>query len=108
MVWTRFVTWLRTATSSPVRVSGPSRTNGTKPLPRRVQYWRRTRERRQQAFRTFKITASKALTLAISVLGAILISFGVWSIYAPAGYIVGGFICWMLLWSHEQDKGGRE
>lgn len=33
----------------------------------------------------------------IGVIGALLLSFGVWFIYAPAGYIAGGFLC--LVWS---------
>lgn len=79
-----------------------------KPLPKRVQWWRRTQDRRQRAYMTIKATSAKALTLAISVLGGILISYGVWTAYPPAGYVVGGIICWLLLWSHELDKGRRE
>lgn len=52
--------------------------------------------------------ARKALTLAISVLGAILISYGVLLVYVPAGYVVGGLMCWLLLWSHEQDRRRSE
>ncbi|WP_254592786.1 hypothetical protein [Pectobacterium polaris] len=33
----------------------------------------------------------------IGVIGALLLSFGVWLVYAPAGYISGGVLC--LLWS---------
>lgn len=33
----------------------------------------------------------------IGVIGALLLSFGVWLIYAPAGYVTGGVLC--LLWS---------
>ncbi|HEO9146095.1 TPA: hypothetical protein QIF63_003468 [Enterobacter asburiae] len=33
----------------------------------------------------------------VGVLGAILLSFGAWVIYHPAGYITGGILC--LLWS---------
>lgn len=79
-----------------------------KPLPRRVQWWRRTRDARQRALKTFKTQAAKLLTLAISVVGAILISYGVWLAYAPAGYVTGGILTWVLLWSHEQDKRRRE
>lgn len=78
------------------------------PLPRRVQWWHRTKNRRQTALTTFKSTASALLVLAISALGAILISFGVYQVYNPAGYVVGGMMCWVLLWSHERDKGGRQ
>ncbi|HHQ9377717.1 TPA: hypothetical protein ACSW2U_001700 [Enterobacter roggenkampii] len=37
------------------------------------------------------------LTPMIGVLGALLLSFGVWMVYHPAGYIAGGLLC--LLWS---------
>ncbi|MDA8498767.1 hypothetical protein [Citrobacter sp. Igbk 17] len=37
------------------------------------------------------------LTPLIGVLGALLLSFGAWMIYPPAGYISGGLLC--LLWS---------
>lgn len=73
-----------------------------------VAWWRRTKNQRQRAYKSFKSTASKALTLAISVLGGTLISFGVYSVYPPAGYAMGGLICWFLQWSHEQDKRRHE
>ncbi|MCS2162973.1 hypothetical protein MUU47_17965 [Scandinavium sp. H11S7] len=37
------------------------------------------------------------LTPLIGVLGALLLSFGAWMIYPPAGYISGGLLC--LSWS---------
>lgn len=37
------------------------------------------------------------LTPLVGVLGAILLSFGAWMIYPPAGYIAGGLLC--LTWS---------
>jgi len=84
------------------------------PLPawrQRVARWRqkwiRSRNRRQAAYRSFKSAAQKGLTLAISVLGAILISYGVWQMYAPLGYVVGGFLSWLLLWSAEKDRERR-
>ena len=77
------------------------------PLPRRVQWWRRTKIQRRAALTTLKSTAAALLTLAVSVLGAILISHGVYQVYAPAGYVIGGLMCWLLLWSHERDKGGN-
>lgn len=86
-----------------------------KPLPswkRRARelgaWWRGNRFRRQEKRRTLKTAALKLLTLAISVLGATLISYGVWQVFAPAGYVTGGFMCWLLLWSAERDKGRRE
>lgn len=78
------------------------------PLSRRVQWWRRTRDQRKTALTTLVKLAATLLTLAVSVLGAILISYGVYTVYTPAGYIVGGLMCWLLQWSHEKDrKGGR-
>lgn len=76
------------------------------PLPRRVQWWRRTKNQRHAALKTLKSTAAALLTLAVSVLGAILVSYGVYQVYIPAGYMTGGMMCWLLLWSHEKDKGG--
>lgn len=81
-------------------------TDDMTPLPRRVQWWRRTKIQRQAALTTLKTMTAALLTLAVSVLGAILISYGVYQVYVPAGYFVGGAMCWLLLWSHEKDKGG--
>lgn len=36
-------------------------------------------------------------TPLVGVLGALLLSFGAWMIYPPAGYIAGGLLC--LTWS---------
>lgn len=76
------------------------------PLPRRVQWWRRTKNQRRAALTTLKSIAAALLVLAVSAAGAMLISYGVYSVYAPAGYVVGGLMCWLLLWSHEKDRGG--
>jgi hypothetical protein len=78
------------------------------PLPRRVQWWRETAKQRQRALKTFGTMAAKASVLAFSALGATLISFGVYQVYAPAGYVVGGILVWALQWSHEQDKRRSE
>lgn len=80
--------------------------NDLTPLPRRVQWWRRTKNQRRAALTTLKSIAAALLVLAVSVTGAMLISYGVYSVYAPAGYVVGGLMCWLLLWSHEKDRGG--
>jgi len=37
------------------------------------------------------------LSLIVGIVGAFLLSFGAWLIYAPAGYLAGGLLC--LLWS---------
>lgn len=70
--------------------------------------WRRSKDRRHRACGTLVSAGIMLLTLAISTAGATLISYGVYRIYEPAGYIAGGFMCWLLLWSHERDKGRRE
>lgn len=95
-------------------MSDRSRTD-LKPLPTYKQYalhagalWRRKRIARQIAYKSFKLQVAKLLTLAISVVGATLISYGVYDVYAPAGYVVGGIMCWLLLWSHEKDRGRRQ
>ena len=76
------------------------------PLPRWLQLWRSTRNRRRAALVAFKSAVAALTVLAVSVLGAILVSYGVFQVYAPAGYVTGGLMCWLLLWSHEKDKGG--
>jgi len=54
-----------------------------------------------------KSVVAALVTLVISVLGATLISLGVYSVYHPAGLIVAGLLVWVLQWSHEKDKGGK-
>lgn len=88
--------------------------NPDKPLPKWRSLlllgrskWRRGKGARSIAYANLKIVGAKLLTLAVSVVGAMLISFGVWQIYAPAGYIVGGILAFGLQWSHEKDKERR-
>lgn len=45
------------------------------------------------------------MTLAISMLGAILVAYGVWAIYAPAGYITGGILLWAVQWNYGGSDG---
>ena len=66
----------------------------------RREKWLQGRDRRQRAYRSFKAAGRRALTLAISVLGATLVGYGVWMIYAPAGFIVGGLVLWILQWNY--------
>lgn len=77
------------------------------PLPKRVQWWRKSRNRRQAALTTFKNTTARALSLVISLGGAILISYGVYSVYPPAGYLVAGVLVWVLQWSDKRDRSGE-
>lgn len=73
-------------------------------LARFRAWWKRSKDRRRKGYRTLAIAAQRLLILAISVAGATLISYGAYLIYAPGGYIVGGLLAWVLLWSHEQDR----
>lgn len=71
---------------------------------RMVAWWRKSRDRRLKAHKTFKALASRAITLAISAAGAILVSYGAWSIYAPAGYLLGGMLVWAIQWNYGEGK----
>jgi hypothetical protein len=87
------------------------------PLPKWRQHWakvrsewRKGRDRRQKAWRTLRTAGSKAVGFAFEGAGATLISFGVHEMYRPAGYVTGGLLVWILLWSVKQDgkrEGGR-
>lgn len=81
--------------------------NDLKPLPRHVQWWRKSKNRRRAALTTFKNATARALTLAISVAGAMLISYGVYSVYPPAGLLVAGVLVWVLQWSYERDRSSE-
>ncbi|WP_138436525.1 DUF2244 domain-containing protein [Marinobacter shengliensis] len=37
------------------------------------------------------------ITFLIGLVGALLVAFGAWLVFPPAGYIVGGLLC--LMWS---------
>lgn len=47
------------------------------------------------------------VSLVISVLGATLIAYGVWTVYAPAGFVVAGVSVFALQWSHEKDREAK-
>ena len=72
---------------------------------RMVAWWRRSRDRRRTACRTLKNTGARLLTLAISLVGATLVSYGVWSIFPPAGYVAGGLVLWALQWNYGKEEG---
>lgn len=38
-----------------------------------------------------------AITFLVGLAGALLVAFGSWLVFPPAGYIVGGLLC--LVWS---------
>lgn len=92
-------------------MSARSRTE-FKPLPKwkqrqraLVAWWRRSRDRRSTGYRNLKKTARRALTLAISVVGATLFSYAAWSVYAPAGYAIGGLLIWAIQWNYGDREG---
>lgn len=68
-------------------------------------YLHRTKDRRRNAYKVLRIVGRRGLTLAISLLGATLVSFGVYSIYAPGGYVVGGILLWVLQWNYGSREG---
>ncbi len=74
---------------------------------RMVAWWRKSRIRRQAALTSLRNAGAQALSLAISTAGGMLISYGVYTLYAPAGRVVAGLMCWLLLWSFEQDRKGK-
>jgi hypothetical protein len=86
--------------------------NDLEPLPQWKQrvnqfraYWRRTRNQRRERAAGLKKAGREGLTLAISVLGATLVSYGVWMIYAPAGFIVAGLLLWGVQWNYGNERG---
>lgn len=68
-----------------------------------VAWWRRSRDRRRVLAGNLKKAGRRGLTLAISVLGATLVSYGVWSIYAPVGYITAGLLLWAIQWNYGDE-----
>lgn len=70
-----------------------------------LAWWRRSRDRRQTASQNLKKTGARALTLAISMLGGTLISYGVWSEHHSAGYVVGGILLWAIQWNYGKEEG---
>lgn len=49
------------------------------------------------------------ITPLVGVLGALLLSYGVWLIYPPAGFVVAGALClfWSWLVARYLDRGQR-
>lgn len=70
-----------------------------------VAWWRRSKDRRQTAYRTLRITGARAFTLAVSLLGATLVSYGVHSVYEPAGFIAAGLLLWAVQWNYGDEEG---
>ena len=72
---------------------------------RLAAWWNRSRDSRARKRDSLKKAGRKGLTLAISMVGAILVSYGAWTIYAPAGYIVGGLLTWAVQWNYGEGDG---
>lgn len=72
---------------------------------RLVAWWQRSRDQRRNAYRNLKKAGRKGLTLAISVVGATLVSYCAWLIYAPAGYGVAGLLLWAIQWNYGDERG---
>jgi len=70
---------------------------------RLVAWWRRSRDQRSRSLKSLRKAARRALTLAISAVGATLVGYGVWMIYPPAGFIVGGAVLWILQWNYGSE-----
>lgn len=68
-----------------------------------VAWWRRSRDSRRNAYTNLKKAGRRGLTLAISVVGATLISYGVWSVHHPAGYVTAGLLLWAVQWNHGDE-----
>lgn len=66
--------------------------------------WRRSKDRRRKARQTLAKTGARALTLAISLLGATLVSYGVYSVYEPAGFIAAGLLLWGVQWNYGDEE----
>ena len=49
------------------------------------------------------------LTPLVGVLGALLLAYGAWQIYPPAGFVVAGGLClfWSWLVARYLDRGQR-
>jgi len=82
------------------------------PLPRwrqhraaLVAWWRRSKNQRQRALKDLRKAGRRGLTLAISVVGAILVAYGAWSVYAPAGWIIAGCLLWAVQWNYGDERG---
>lgn len=78
-----------------------------KPLPRWRQWWHRTADRRKKRAKALASAGRRGLTLAISVLGVMLISYGVWSVHRPSGYVIAGLLVWAVQWNYGDREGDR-
>lgn len=70
---------------------------------RMVAWWRRSTDQRRKTTETLKKAGRRGLTLAISLVGAMLISYGVWSVHHPAGYATAGLLLWAIQWNYGDE-----
>ena len=92
----------------------PSRTDpDLTPLPVWRQYlaryraaWRGSKDRRKQGLVALHSAVTTLLSLAFQAGGGTLIAYGAYLMAPPAGYITGGLMCWLLVWSAERDRRG--
>lgn len=68
-----------------------------------VAWWRRSKDARQRTLKNLGNAGRRGLTLAISLVGATLVSYGAWMIYAPAGYLVAGGLLWAIQWNYGDE-----
>jgi hypothetical protein len=70
-------------------------------------WWSRTQFRRAKVAATVASVVQRVVTLAISLVGAILVAYGVWSIFEPLGYVTGGLLLWGIQWNYGNEEGRR-
>lgn len=37
-----------------------------------------------------------------------LVAYGLWDVYAPAGYVTGGILLWAIQWNYGDKEGQGE
>ena len=75
-------------------------------LARYRDAWRRSGDRRKRALVALHSAVSALVSLAFQAGGGTLIAYGAYLMAPPAGYITGGLMCWLLVWSAERDRRG--
>jgi hypothetical protein len=72
----------------------------------RQQKWLDGANRRKRMWKSFRSSVRRGLTLAISLVGATLVSYGAWMISAPAGLIAAGLLLWVIQWNYGKGSDG--
>lgn len=88
------------------------RSDGLTPQPKWRQHrdraraaWRRGRDRRRIRYTALRKAGRRGLAVAISLAGAMLVAYGAWSVYRPAGFALAGVLLWALQWNHGEERG---